>query len=256
MKRSNAARSVRAALRWSFDNFVIKTARFRGLVRYIPFEAGTAASMIRRPSGPANPEPYVERNDEDLMLAAGRGDRAAFGVLVDRHYAAIMRFVQRFLGHVGRDMAEDLAQDVFMTVWRRAATFESRGTVVAWLFWTATRACIDYRRRQRFRRAMSLWSAPAQDLRDKNCGPSVGSEDDEQKLIVRQAITQLPFRQRAALILRHYHELSYADIAAVLELSTSSVESLLFRARRGLEGKLRRVSSEELPQDSRVSSAN
>lgn len=190
------------------------------------------------------------------MLDAGRGDQAAFGALVERYYAAIMRFVQRFLGNVGRDVAEDLTQDVFLKVWRRAATFEPRATVAAWLYRTATRACIDYRRRQRFRRVLSLWSAATQDLADKSLGPSAEPEQHEQMTIVRQAIAKLPPRQRAALVLRHYHEFSYAEIAAVLELSNSSVESLLFRARRGLAAKLRHVKFEELPHDSRVSSAN
>lgn len=190
------------------------------------------------------------------MLAAGRGDRDAFTVLVDRHYPAIVRFAQRFLDNVGRDAAEDIAQDVFMTVWRRAATFEPRATVAAWLYRTATRACIDYRRRQRFRRALSLWSAPTSELENSDAGPAAAPERDERAANVRQAITELPSRQRAALVLRHYHEFSYADIAEVLELSTSSVESLLFRARRGLETRLRRVNFGKLPQDSRVSSAN
>ena len=211
---------------------------------------------MRRPSAGTNAEAYVERNDEDLMQAAGRGDQAAFSVLVDRHYPAIMRFVQRFLGNIGRDTAEDLSQDVFLRVWRRAATFEPRATVAAWLFRTATRACIDYRRRQRFRRVQSLWSGATPDLTDSSGSPSAGPEHHEQTVIVHLAITQLPPRQRVALVLRHYHEFSYADIAEVLELSASSVESLLFRARRGLEAKLRCLKFGELPQDSRVSSAN
>ncbi len=198
----------------------------------------------------------MDRNDEDLMLAAGRGDQAAFSVLVERHYPAIMRFVQRYLGNIGRDLAEDLTQDVFLSVWRRAATFEPRGAAAAWLYRTATRACIDYRRRQRFRRVLSLWSAPPRELIDKNVGPSAEPEHDEQAAIVRRAIAQLPSRQRIAIVLRHYQDLSYADIAEVLELSTSSVESLLFRARRSLELKLRHVKFGEIPQDSRVSSAN
>ena len=74
-----------------------------------------------------------ERSDEDLMLAAGRGDRAAFGVLVERHYRGMVHFAQRFLGDIARETAEDLVQDVFLKAWKTSRTFKPRAAVRTWL---------------------------------------------------------------------------------------------------------------------------
>ena len=71
--------------------------------------------------------------DNDLMLAAGQGDRSAFGILVERHHRAIVQFAYRFLATPDRNAAEDLAQDVFLAAWKAAPVFRSRAKVLTWL---------------------------------------------------------------------------------------------------------------------------
>ena len=189
-----------------------------------------------------------EPGSEDLMLAAGRGDRAAFGVLVERYYRAIVHFAQRFLGDIGRETAEDLAQDVFLKAWKTSRTYQPRATVRTWLMRIATNTCLDYRRRGRLRRALSLGSESVPDLPAGDSGPARASTAREGTDPVQLAIVQLPFKQRAAIVLRHYPEFSYAQIAEVLDVSVPAVESLLFRARANLRAKLASEKLEKPPQ--------
>jgi RNA polymerase sigma-70 factor (ECF subfamily) len=175
-----------------------------------------------------------DRPDERLLLDAGHGDQRAFGVLVERHHRAIIQFAHRFLGTIGRDVAEDLAQEVFLSAWKSAATFKPRAKVSTWLFRIATNACLNYRRHSHLRRAASLEG----DHEAEVSGPADRPADRERANLVRQAVADLPANQRAAIVLRHFHDFSYVEIAEVLETSVSAVESLLFRARRGLRATL------------------
>lgn len=178
-----------------------------------------------------------EHKDEDLLVAAGRGDQRAFGTLVERHHRAVVQFVYRFLGDVDRDTAEDLAQDVFLGAWKTAASFQPRAKVITWLLRIARNACLNHRRSRRLRRTTSL---DGNETTEKPL-PQPGAAQalaDEWAVDVRRAVAGLPPNQRAAVVLRHFHDLSYTDIADVLEVSVSAVESLLFRARRTLRGTL------------------
>ncbi len=180
-----------------------------------------------------------EREDEDLLISAGQGDREAFGLLVERHHRAVVQFAYRFLANVDRDTAEDLAQDVFLRAWKSAPSFQPRARVLTWLLRLTTNACLNYQRGRRLRRVISLQpDAPenASELPAKFA--DVSPTPDEEAARVRSAVTDLPDSQRAAITLRHFHDFSYVEIAEVLETSVSAVESLLFRARKTLRGRL------------------
>jgi RNA polymerase sigma-70 factor (ECF subfamily) len=180
-----------------------------------------------------------EREDHDLLIAAGRGDREAFGLLVERHHRGVIQFVHRFLGSIGRDAAEDLAQDAFLSAWQAAPSFEPRAQVRTWLLRIATNACLNYRRRGRLRRALSLDDGASADI-PGGPGPAEAAETRERAVEVRQAVAALPPRQRVAIILRHFQGLTYAEIGDVLGISVSAVESMLFRARKTLRASLSR----------------
>ena len=181
----------------------------------------------------------VGREDEDLMLAAGRGDRDAFGVLVQRHQRAVIQFVQPFLGIADRSAAEDLAQDVFLAAWTAAPSFRPRAKVQTWLLRIARNVSLNYRRGRRLRQTTPLDAQASGGLaRPESEQPDARAIDAERSGRVREAISQLPLNQRAAMQLRHFHGLSYVDIADVLDTSVSAVESLLFRARRMLQATL------------------
>jgi RNA polymerase sigma-70 factor (ECF subfamily) len=180
-----------------------------------------------------------QRSDEELMLAAGQGDRRAFGVLVERHGATVVRFVQRFLGDIGRETAEDLAQDVFLKAWKAAAKFTPQAKVLTWLLRITTNTCLNHRRGQRLRRFVFFGNDPVPDVASRASESGDDEESRDRGRFVRTAVAALPANQRAAVVLRHYHDFSYSQIAEVLELSVPAVESLLFRARRRLEKTLR-----------------
>ncbi len=189
-------------------------------------------------------------SDEDLLVAAGRGDRSAFGTLVERHHRGVMQFIYRFLGNVDRCTAEDLTQDVFLKAWKAAPAYTPRAKTTTYLLRLATNTALNYRRWWRLRRTASL---PGDE------GPAALPDDpesaadrmaaDEQAASVREALGRLARPQRAVIVLRHFHGLSYAEIAEVLETTVSSVESLLFRARRRLRKLLENESEDiESPQ--------
>lgn len=191
-----------------------------------------------------------ERQDEDLMVSAGRGDQDAFGALVERHHRAVVQFVYRYLGDVGRDDAEDVAQDVFLGAFKAAPSFRPRAKVLTWLLRIARNACLNYRRARRLRRTTPLDEAgsAATTIQPSDAAEAHAAAQEE-VLRLRRAVADLPLRQRAAVILRHFHDLAYSDIADVLEVSVPSVESLLFRARRTLRSSLAAAGNQsESPQ--------
>lgn len=190
----------------------------------------------------------VGREDEDLMVAAGRGDRDAFAVLVQRYHRAIIQFVHPFVGTADRDTAEDLAQDVFLAAWKAAPSFRPRAKVLTWLFRITTNVCLNYRRSHRLRRTVPFetdgttgHSGPESE------GPAARAMARERADKARAAIACLPANQRAAMLLRHFQGLSYVGIADVLDTSVSAVESLLFRARQTLRATLA-TENDTLPQ--------
>ena len=168
------------------------------------------------------------------MLAAGRGDRDAFGILVQRHHRAIVQFAHRFLATADRATAEDLAQQAFLGAWRYAPTFQPRAKVLTWLFRIATNACLNYRRYEDARPKVPLDEAAEQPADDSADISDV--EDGPRRL--RAAVAALPPNQRAAIVLRHFHEFSYAEIAGIMQTSVAAVDALLHRARLALHTAL------------------
>lgn len=176
----------------------------------------------------------------DLMAASGRGDREAYTKIVNRHHTTVFRFIYRMLDARDVDVAEDLAQDVFLQGWKAAAFFRPKAQVLTWLLTIATNHCHNHRRRMRFRRAFSL------DARDtpEDADPTHAEESirdfdaDETIQQVRKALERLPEKPRAVIVLRHFHGLSYDALSDVLGVSNSAIESLLFRARTRLRAAI------------------
>ncbi|MCP4249923.1 MAG: RNA polymerase sigma factor [bacterium] len=192
------------------------------------------------------------RDDATLLAAAGRGDRGAFAALVERHQQPVCRFIQRYLGTADRDAVEDLAQDVFLIAWKAASTFEPRAKVTTWLLRVAANRCLNYRRGRALRRATSLEATDrAADLPAGSPSAEQQMDRGEQMVGVRAAVAALSPKQRVAIVLRHFHDLPYVEIAQVLGISVSAVESTLFRARQSLRAGLARATADESPQVSR-----
>lgn len=175
------------------------------------------------------------RAETDLMRAVGAGDAAAFERLVARFQGPVISFLFRYAGD--RATAEDLAQETFLNVWRAARRFDPDGGAKpsTWIFTIAYRlAMSELKRRRRFAEFRERASREA----TKNpAGPQApGSVPDDEA--IHRVLANLPENQRAAMLLRVREEMSYRDIAEVLGVSVSAVESLIFRARTRLRREL------------------
>lgn len=173
-----------------------------------------------------------ELTDHELMAQIGQSNRAALGTLVQRHQAKMVELAFRFLGRW--DAAEDVAQDVFVRVWRAAATFRPEAQFTTWLYRLAANLCWDRRRQA------------ARELRLRSAAPAPGSADPAATTLetrdriarVRQAVAGLPDRQRLVVILHRYQGLTHDEIADATGWSQSAVESCLVRAYENLRKSL------------------
>ncbi len=190
-------------------------------------------------------------DDEILLQQAGRGDREAFAVLVTRYQGPVVSFIQRYLRNPDVQTAEDLAQSVFLAAWQGASGFKPRARVKTWLYRMAINACLNERRRLRVRRQVRLDDGVAARGAEPQQAPTASSDEVlERQEAVRSALEALPESQRAVVVLRHYHDLPYRDIAEVMEISIAAVESLLFRARQNLRERLLTGFDDSPPQGS------
>jgi len=193
--------------------------------------------MEADPSSPLSDECTL---DFALMERVGEGDHAAFRQLVERHQNSVIGTVAKMLGNAAE--AEDIAQQVFLRIWRNAKRYRPDAKFTTYLF-TITRNLVynETRRRSRKKEVSS-------DEREENSNLTVEASPDRQpdaevlqaelQRKVDEAIASLPETQRMAVVLRRYEQLSYEEIAAVLKLSVSAVKSLLFRARTSLREAL------------------
>ncbi len=180
--------------------------------------------------------------DVRLMLATKAGDIGAFEALVSRHQHAVVGTVAKMLGNPSD--AEDIAQQVFVRVWKSAKRYEPQAKFTTWLF-TITRNLVFNESRRRSRKK----EVSAED-REENFHQTLVSErhaepdsavlQNELEAAVDAAIQELPEKQRLAVVLRRYEDMPYEEIGVILGLSLSAVKSLLFRARGQLKESLER----------------
>ncbi|SDU21373.1 RNA polymerase sigma factor [Desulfobacula phenolica] len=173
--------------------------------------------------------------DAELITAAGKGDQKAFERLVQKHGAALFNFLLRYLGD--RTTAEDIVQEVFIRIYTSVHKFKKMTGVKAssWIFKIAYNLSInEIKRRKRYKHFYDALNQNAQNTRQ----PDQIKEWETRKDIMA-GLKRLPEDQRAALILRVNEGYSYREISDILNLSISSVESLIFRARKGLKKHLK-----------------
>ena len=181
--------------------------------------------------------------DADLMLRFQQGDDRAFDQLVERHKQRVFNLVYRFLG--ARADTDDIAQEVFMAVYRARASYEPRARFTTWLFAIVRNTC--YRELRRGGpRTLSLSQQAGQDgspvaafVADDRAPSALASLlKDERARAVQRAIDSLPEAQRMAVLLRRYEQFSYEEIAEAMGCSPKAVKSLLHRARANLKERL------------------
>ena len=189
-----------------------------------------------QPSDPVN----EDARDVALMGRAATGDHQAFEELVQRHQHAVVGTVAKMLGNPSE--AEDIAQQVFVRLWKSAPRYKPSAKFTTFLFTITRNLVFNETRRKQRRKEHSLdeqeddWHQ--QLAEEKTDQPDAQLLQSELRSAVDRAIARLPEKQRLAVVLRRYEQMPYEEIADVLDLSVSAVKSQLFRARAALRDSL------------------
>jgi RNA polymerase sigma-70 factor (ECF subfamily) len=180
-------------------------------------------------SSSATPEPEIE-----WMARIRDGDMEAFRCLVEAHQARVVGTISKMLGSDAE--AEDLAQQVFIRIWKSAPRYRPTAKFTTWLF-RITRNLVfnELRRKRHFVDQADEMPEPAE-RRDQE--PDKVLMEGELQSAIQNAIDQLPESQRLAIILRRYEGMAYEEIAAVMGTTVPAVKSILFRARAELRERL------------------
>lgn len=184
----------------------------------------------------------MARSDVQLMLDVKAGDDASFELLLQRYRAPLVNFLHRMVRDAA--LAEDLAQEVFLRVYRARKRYAPSAKFTTWLFRIATNLALNAIRDGRHRKTEISFDEPAEDD-DRVLDVPDNSPSAEQRLVeqdrfamIRQAIFRLPEKQRAAVLLHKFQEMDYDQIAKILGCSESALKSLLFRAYETLRAEL------------------
>src|SRR6516225_576331 len=186
------------------------------------------------------------RTDVQLMLDVKAGDEASFELLLQRYRTPLVNFLYRMVRN--REQAEDLAQEVFLRVYRAREDYVPSAKFTTWLFRIATNLALNSVRDTRYRKLEVSIDAPigetedgderTLDIPEKHPNIEQHLVEDARRKMIRHAIDKLPEKQRAAVLLHKYQELDYAEIAKILACSESALKSLLFRAYESLRVEL------------------
>jgi RNA polymerase sigma-70 factor (ECF subfamily) len=178
------------------------------------------------------------------MARIAKGDDASFEILVTRHQTSVLNLIYRFIGD--RTQAKDLAQELFLRVWQTANRYEPKAKFTTWIYRITTNLCLNELKSARRRKWFSFHRSDKDSVNSVEETSSDGSPSAEDLLLARErsrqisdALQSLPSNQRMALVLKRYDDLSYEEIAQIMGCSVSAVESLVVRAKRNLQEKLK-----------------
>ena len=200
--------------------------------------------MANHPQKPST----VHDNDIDLalMMRVKDGDEAAFEQLIKRHQAMVIGTVAKMLGSTTD--SEDIAQQVFIRLWKSAPRYEVKAKFTTFLFTIMRNLVFNESRRRRRKKESSIdereddFHLQTEDSQTKS--PDEKILQDELQAAVDKAIASLPEKQRMAVILRRYENMPYEEIASILKTSVSAIKSHLFRARTTLRESLQQYLDE------------
>jgi RNA polymerase sigma-70 factor, ECF subfamily len=211
-------------------------------VSSVAIDQGLLSMASSLPQSPAVPDGLT---DADMMLRVKAGDDSAFDYLVQKYRRAMVNFMYRMAHNAA--VAEDLAQEVFLRVYRSRGSYEASAKFTTWLYRIATNLAVNHARDTRRERPENMVSL---DEPDEETGTTMDVPDSsmnvEENLVrrerlqaIRNTVQQLPERQRLAVIMHKYQQMDYKQIADVLKLSESATKSLLFRAYESLREQLK-----------------
>lgn len=179
--------------------------------------------------------------DAELMLRVRNGDSTSFALLLERHRGSVVHFLYRMVQN--QAISEELAQEVFLRVYRSRATYEPTAKFTTWLFRIATHLALNWIRDGRNEKGQEsldqeMVEGPVRQVPDRQLTVEQAMVYQSRLQEVRRAIETLPAKQRAAVLMHKYEELEYSQIANALNCSESAVKSLLFRAYETLRARL------------------
>ena len=179
--------------------------------------------------------------DAELMLRVKDGDGGSFALLLEKYRASVIHFLYRMVAD--QAVSEELAQEVFLRVYRSRESYEPTAKFTTWLFRIATHLALNWLRDGKNERGQERLDEPGEDGPAREVADR--TESVEQEMVhqvkideVRRAVAALPDKQRAAVLMHKYEEMEYSQIAKVLSCSESAVKSLLFRAYETLRVRL------------------
>jgi len=210
--------------------------------------AGTAARPDSRPEGSRleiGAGAVDPTSDAAIMLRVASGDEASFNYLVQKYHRAMIHFLFRMVRN--QAIAEELAQEVFLRVYRSRESYRAEAKFTTWLYRIATNLAVNNARDTRHERAAQTLYLDAPD-EETGTTPDVADDEpsveqhlmrDERMAAIRKHVMALPERQRMAVLMHKYQGMDYRQIGEVLKLSESATKSLLFRAYQTLRDKLK-----------------
>jgi RNA polymerase sigma-70 factor (ECF subfamily) len=196
-------------------------------------------------SGTTSSQMALRDPDIRLMLRVRDDDESAFAELVEAYHQRLVTVMHHLVGR--GDEAEDLAQEVFLRVFRSRKKYHPRAKFSTWLFTIANNLALNHlRNRQRkptvalnVRDSGPLGPRPMEQLaKGRENAPDRAMQQRELAAVVREALETLNERQKVAVVLNKFEDMNYADIAEVMGLTTKAVKSLLSRARENLRAAL------------------
>jgi RNA polymerase sigma-70 factor (ECF subfamily) len=184
-------------------------------------------------------------SDAAVMLRVAEGDEAGFNYLAQKYHRPMIHFLYRMVGN--HAVAEELAQEVFLRVYRARTSYRAEARFTTWLYRIATNLAVNYARDTKHERAAQTVYLDAPD-EETGTTPDLADDDpsaeermlrEERMAAIRRHVMALPERQRMAVLMHKYQGMDYRQIGEVLKLSESATKSLLFRAYQTLREKLK-----------------
>jgi RNA polymerase sigma-70 factor (ECF subfamily) len=203
-----------------------------------PVPENAAASGAEKGAG-------AERSDAEIMLAVAAGDEAGYTYLVGKYHRQIIHFLYRMVHNEA--VAEELAQEVFLRVYRSRESYRAEAKFSTWLYRIATNLAVNHARDTKHERTAQTLELDSVDA-ETGTTPEVADDDpnieqrmlrEERMAAIRAQVAALPERQRMAVLMHKYQEMDYRQIGDVLKLSESATKSLLFRAYQSLRESLK-----------------
>jgi RNA polymerase sigma-70 factor (ECF subfamily) len=209
---------------------------------------GLGAGSAFRPganSGTGQRAELDPKSDAAIMLRVAEGDEAGFNYLAEKYHRPMIHFLYRMVGN--QAIAEELAQEVFLRVYRARSSYRAEARFTTWLYRIATNLAVNYARDTRHERTAQTVYLDAPDA-ETGTAPDVADDEptveqrlvrDERLAAIRRHVMALPERQRMAVLMHKYQGMDYRQIGEALKLSESATKSLLFRAYQTLRDKLK-----------------